>query len=381
MANEAQDTSASVMTHGSKSSGKLPTYLSAIALAVALAAGGFSAYETMVLEDQQTLKIGKYVQKKVGELKTELNSTPAIDEEAMAVIEESIANQVVAQVEAIFNQESPEIIARIKNDAIISVEQNMPQPKAVQPVNVDKIVYAVVNKLRTSPNINIPATDKYARGKIDNLEGEVSRLEQAVSSVEKMATAPRTNIKVGQAVTPPARLKEFNIIAPMENGKFAINAPSKQGQPNLVTLEVGEPFKSKVGSHKVLSIQKAKNGKTRLLISGNYYIDSEREEFTEQELAAFKAKKATTKKSAPSPKKHTTTSFSPTAIANKVELKDWFVITPKPKSKEVIVYNPQTQTPMRLSKNSYVSGVGTVRDIDYKTGTTQFEKYYIRGTK
>ncbi|MEI8659208.1 hypothetical protein [Vibrio sp. Hal054] len=58
---------------------------------------------------------------------------------------------------------------------------------------------------------------------------------------------------------------------------------------------------------------------------------------------------------------------------------DWFVIMPKPDSQEVVVFNPITVAPIPLSMNKYVDGIGTVQQINFKTGETCFERYCVQG--
>lgn len=183
------------------------------------------------------------------------------------------------------------------------------------------------------------------------------------------------------------RLKEFNIIEVLKDGAlFVVDAPKKNGRDNSITLVVGEAFYSKVGHHKV---EKAleHNGQYRLVISGGYFIDNQREEFTQSELKAMakpKSASSSEKSKGTMEEKNNAqvnkdTSGSAKLANNKMYLRDWKIITPIRESSTVVAYDTVKNKPMQLQKGKYVQGVGTVQNIDFTTGETCFETYCIQG--
>lgn len=220
---------------------------------------------------------------------------------------------------------------------------------------------------------------------VDEIEDQLKALKAQWVATSNKPSAPKKN------TTPRQRLKEFNLYyPPLKDGKlFIVDAPTKQGKDNTITLTVGEGFRSKFGYHRVEGTDEH-NGQLRLLITGNYFIDETREELSDDDKSKLAAKLAD-KKKAEKPKAKATAVAKQvkkkkiqrvdTAAVQKMYLKGWKVITPIAETQRVVVYNPNTERAQQLSHNDYIAGVGTVRNIDFKSGETCFEKYCIQGLK
>ncbi|MCG9579581.1 hypothetical protein L1D14_25570 [Vibrio tubiashii] len=375
-AQDAQDIS--VTPSKSKKQMNLSTPLSIIAIVLGGLSVGGHVYSYVVSEPSQTQQIGQYINSQIAEVKDSISEQPKIDEATV----ESLKGQLV---ETVTSNVKPQLAKAIKdegenlyNDVLIHFENNPPKydlPIAPE-VDIKKLTYSVVNELERQPHLlTRNGSTAQINQRIDLVYKEISRLED-------LAKAAYNNSKSSSnkaAARAPQRLKEFNIVAPplKDNTLFVIDAPKKNGKDNSITLTIGETFISKMGRHKVLDTEVMPNGSMRLRVSGNYFIDGQREEFTAKELAALSSKKSSAQKTPI--KKSSTAIKRTTAVANKVELKGWYVITPKPSANEVVVYSPIAEAPIRLSKNKYIEGIGTVRNIDFSNGTTEFEKYFIKG--
>lgn len=219
---------------------------------------------------------------------------------------------------------------------------------------------------------------------VEAIENELDSLKAQWVATNNKPSTPKKNTK------PRQRLKEFNLYyPPLKDGKlFIVDAPTKQGKDNTITLTVGEGFRSKFGYHRVEGTDEH-NGQLRLLITGNYFIDETREELSDDDKSKIAAKQADKKKAEKPKAKATTvakqvkkkTQRVDTAAVQKMYLKGWKVITPIVETQRVVVYNPNTERAQQLSHNDYIAGIGTVRNIDFKSGETCFEKYCIQGLK
>ncbi|RYU63806.1 hypothetical protein [Aliivibrio finisterrensis] len=184
------------------------------------------------------------------------------------------------------------------------------------------------------------------------------------------------------------RLKEFKLISTLKNSTlFVVDAPKRDGKDNTITLTIGERFFSKFGRHKVeklIYIDK----KPRLLISGGWFIDDVREELSEEEIklyaekiAARKSTKNKQKKKVAPENKIVELRVAKTQEKEKIYLNSWKIITPIKEQQRVVALDEKTNKLVHLKMNQYVSGLGTVRNIDYQTGETCTEKYCIAGVK
>ena len=220
---------------------------------------------------------------------------------------------------------------------------------------------------------------------VEAMKNKLESLKAQWVATNNKPSAPKKNTK------PRQRLKEFNLYyPPLKDGKlFIVDAPTKQGKESTITLTVGEGFRSKFGYHRVEGTDEH-NGQLRLLITGNYFIDETREELSDDDKSKIAAKLAEKKKSEEPKAKATAvakqvkkkkTQRVDTAAVQKMYLKGWKVITPIAETQRVVVYNPNTERAQQLSHNDYIAGVGTVRNIDFKSGETCFEKYCIQGLK
>lgn len=284
-------------------------------------------------------------------------------------IKEEFTNQIASQLEgfslgADFDEKD---IAKVVDKKLYAFNEQYARDKANQ-------TRSIVNKISQFQ-------------KIQNAhERRFNEIDNALSSHSKV------NVPKEKAVN-LRRLKSFNILSSLKDDTvFVIEAPKKDGKINTITLTVGEAFYSAYGSHKVLSSEmNPTTGKAKLIISGNWFIDEVREELTNKEINAIKASKQARKKKAKEKKvkkvvaKHQEVkkdfSKMEEMASNKIILKDWFVITTVPERKEVVVYSPKVSGAVKLTKNKYVEGIGTVRDINLTTGETCFEKYCVAGLK
>lgn len=184
------------------------------------------------------------------------------------------------------------------------------------------------------------------------------------------------------------RLKEFKLISNLKNNTlFVVDAPKRDGKDNTITLTIGERFFSKFGRHKVeklIYIDK----KPRLLISGGWFIDDVREELSEEEIKLYAEKIAVRKSTKSKQKKKVAPEnkvielrVAKTQEKEKIYLNSWKIITPIKEQQRVVALDEKTNKLVHLKMNQYVSGLGTVRNIDYQTGETCTEKYCIAGVK
>ncbi|CCO46801.1 hypothetical protein VIBNISOn1_190020 [Vibrio nigripulchritudo SOn1] len=384
---DAQDApvGVNIKENGKKLSGKLTlgTVLGSLALLISTAVGIGVAYDKFVLQPQTIALTSKYIQKVQKNLTEQINGVETFTDEDVAGIEKQIVDKVTTNIDTSIETQLNRAKGQVINDIKVYFQQNPPEFQYQQPQEPDTglLVNTVLNRLRQSGELEVSAnaTDNFARTRIREIQIQMDGISQKV----KVASFEKPN---GMTKT-PKRLKEFNIIAPplKDNTVFVIDAPKKNGKPNIITLTMGEPFYSKYGSHKVTGIEDGPKGTLRLRVTGNFFIDDKREEFTASELAALKKSREHKSKSGtvtpPSTGIKAKNQPSTKLATNMVELKNWSVITVKPKENEVLVYNPNTNTPLALTKNTYVSGIGTVRNIDFRTGETKFERYFIRGNQ
>lgn len=384
---DAQDAPAGVnINHGGKKkfSVSLGTALSTASLAVSVALGGYLAYDKFVVQPQNISTISTYIQNVKTSLTDKFGNQKGISDADVNAIQAKIVNNIEGNIDQAITSKLDEAKSQTINDIQVWFQQNPPQIEIPDQPALDPniVVNTVLNRLRQSGELNNDAhlVDDYARKRLEDIQGQLNNLSQQVSSAKVAGIA-------SGIIKEPKRLKEFNIIAPplKDNTVFVIDAPKKNGKSNTITLTMGESFYSKHGAHKVIGIEDGPNGSSRLRVTGNFYIDAKREEFTPAELAALKKAKAQKQKksSVTPPSTRIKSKSEPVSkvASNMVELKNWTVITTKPKEKEVLVYNPNTNSPLSLKQNTYVAGIGTVRNINLQTGETQFERYYIRGNQ
>lgn len=354
--------------------GKILTYS---ALAISLGVAGWSGLAHV--EDQSfrrnVVAAVKTNQTKIKTL-TSKKTDSQLDKKQLDKVASDISGRVLAVVRKEMDETAKGYAYQVRNDLLVKVSEQIESAAANTPTpvfddaHILRLVQQAMSQQPTSSTI-----DELARAKVNALYREVSAIRSQVTNLKTAPTA-----KAAQRL----RLKEFNIVSDgvLKNGElFIIDAPKKNGKPNSITLTINEPFRSKLGSHKVESAQKLTNGQYRLLISGGYYIDTKREEFSKTELASM-ANKKTAKSRAVNkvmPKSRVARSSKSQVPTGKQVLKDWYVVTTKPDSQEVVVFNPKNAVPMRLTKNMYIDGVGTVRDINFETGEISFERYYIQG--
>ncbi|MGD8116855.1 hypothetical protein [Vibrio sp. TRT 29B02] len=382
---DAQDAPTGVnINHGGKKkfSMSLGTTLSAASLAISVALGGYLAYDKFVIQPQNISTISTYIQNVSTSLTKKFGSQKEISDSEVNAIQTKIVTSIEDNIDQAITRKLDEAKSQTINDIQVWFQQNPPQIEMPEQPALDPnmVVNTVLNRLRQSGELNNDAhlVDDYARKRLEDIQGQLNNLSKQVSNVQVAGVA-------SGIVKEPTRLKEFNIIAPplKDNTVFVIDAPKKNGKSNTITLTMGETFYSKHGAHKVIGIEDGPNGASRLRVTGHFYIDGKREEFTPAELAALKKSEKPKKSSTTPPSTRIKSKAEPVSqvASNMVELKNWTVITTKPKEKEVLVYNPNTNSPLSLKQNTYVAGIGTVRNINLQTGETQFERYYIRGNQ
>ncbi|WP_281188462.1 hypothetical protein [Vibrio harveyi] len=323
------------------------------------------------------------VNSKLTGMQSQVDAAKAIDPEKIKELKSGIIKDVQSTVGAKVDERIKTTVKQSLNDYDITIQEKLNGLSASRTQSSTGLTDKQVQALIKQEFFEFEAQTKNQNGqfhqRVDELALDIKDLETKLKTLELIAANPPTK---GASPKLRKRLKEFNILLPVlkDGTLFVIDAPMKNGKENSITLTVGEPFKSKMGSHKVESVQKTENG-VRLLISGGYFIDETREEFTESELSEMKAKqhKAPVPKAPAQTKTKTDKSSQASINDTHLRLNGWYVVTTMPATEEVIVYNPDSNAPMRLTKNMFVSGIGTVKSIDFNSGRTCFEKYCIRG--
>lgn len=157
---------------------------------------------------------------------------------------------------------------------------------------------------------------KFNQSQVETNNSQESRIkdhEQRIAQLEAQVKVLLQNGVIGkasadkEAAQSSKRLKGFNIVSEIDQGVFAIRAPDREsGAKHYITLNKGESFISVNGRHKVKDIN-GSGTDASLLISGNYFIDKDRDEYTKAErqqiIANRKAKKAAQYKATQPPAK------------------------------------------------------------------------------
>lgn len=364
--------------------------ISAIALSViAIIGSGFAA--KMAMNGDANLRtVAKNVQSHLSDLEAGVEKASQTDPAQIEAITKAITKDVRSTIGSSVDSRINQIVGNKLNDYDITVNDKIRTEfsKGARSSSPNQNTYdqnSIIDLVQTEIKLVNQKVDKntqQTQGRIDSIESDLVRQTHRID--DAYALIHSGSGKQVANIAQRTRLKEFNIVYPVlkDGALFVVDAPKKGGKENSITLTIGESFRSKYGSHKVEKAVKTADG-YRLLISGGYYIDGKREHFTKAELKALQAQKPSTssKKAAPSTTSNTSVKQSATASKkdNRLELAGWYVVTTVPENQEVVVYNPETTSPMRLKENLYVSGVGKVQNIDFKTGRTCFEKYCIQG--
>ena len=374
---------------------KLPV-LTIIAIAIGIAGVGFSAFNLVQLNN-----VHKNANAKLGMLNSKVNVN------AQSLLDVSSSGQTEEEVKSFYDR----IILDVNNSLDGKLEENSQLIKQQLTYqlssqlealdissngsgeSVEKIVDDKLNRFKTRYDRDKATQTRLFMAQIGSVRRDVDRHDERLAEVSNALSNHSTVKSVKGEMVELKRLKSFNILSSLKDDTiFVIEAPKKNGKINTITLTVGEAFYSAFGSHKVLSAEKdSKTGKNKLRISGNWFIDDVREELTAEEIQSLKASKQARKSKKAKAKvnkvvaKHQKEKRDFAALnqmaKNKIILKDWFVITTMPERQEVVVYSPQTKGAIKLTKNMYVKGIGTVRDINLTTGETCFEKYCVAGLK
>lgn len=354
--------------------------ISAIALSViALLGSGLSMLTTTSVDTEATNKalwlkdqLGQ-LSDRVGDIEEGGNASEQILEQVNSNIENAVKSseqKLTLLVNGKVNQTKEELRSEIHSMPIATA--NAPSSVSEQELKdlVEQLTQPMNRRLQ-SLMIESRTEDSALRSLINSNVAELASLKK--QGVTTVATTPQLQ-----------RLKEFNIINVLKDGTlFVVDAPLKNGKDNTITLVVGEGFRSKLGSHKVLKAEKTSDDTYRLVISGGYFIDGTRQEFTSEELKTIGAQKQAQKqaKAKPATPRVVAKKVTPTKATNKIMLSGWRIITTLPQDKKVVAFNPDTNRPVNLTENEYINGIGTVRSINYETGETCFEQYCIAGLK
>ncbi|MDN3661068.1 hypothetical protein [Vibrio agarivorans] len=385
-------TSAEKESSAKGSSNLLP--ISAIALSVmAMLGSGFSA--KMAMNGDSNLRtLAGNVQSQLNSLEMGVEQASQTDPAQIEAITETVTKEVRGTIGTSVDTRINQIVSKKINDYDITVSDrlnrelanNSRSGSASENIYDENRIIDIIDSEIQKVNLKFTNYNTQTHNRIDSIEHDLVRQTHRIDDAYAMMNTGSKN-QMG-TIVPRIRLKEFNIVYPaLKDGTlFVVDAPKKSGKDNSITLTIGEGFRSKHGSHKVEKAVKTADG-YRLLISGGYYIDGKREEFTKAELKALQAKKAPSssqKKATPATSskprtQNTSIKQAPAKQDNRLDLAGWYVVTTVPENQEVVVYNPETTSPMRLKENLFVSGVGKVQNIDFKTGRTCFEKYCIQG--
>lgn len=370
-------------SEGNKPSNNGGKALPIIALLVGALAIGLGAVNMMTgAKQKQVDQVVIKANQKFQNLELQIQQNSEVDPKLLEEMTTKIASSVQSQIGSKVDERINAVVDRKINDYSISVDEKLANVatnnSSMQPV-VNGVqreeVLRIVSESARGLEIKAFNTTSQQNSRIKQIENQLERHSSMLQNASVKGTGE------GSKFVPRKRLKEFNIVPPaLRDGTlFAIDAPKKNGKINNITLKKGERFRSKHGAHTVEGIVKTEDG-YRLLISGGYFIDEKREEFTKSELARMKAsskKKSsvTPPQSKSAPKKRVITAQD----EGKLDMNGWYVVTTKPETKEVVVFNPEQSMPMSLKENMHVSGAGTVRTIDFTTGRTCFERFCIAG--
>ncbi|EHD1698108.1 hypothetical protein JR728_003737 [Vibrio vulnificus] len=322
-------------------------------------------------------QVVKAVDKKITNATTEFSQSQSLAPEMLETLKVQVATSVQSSIGEKIDQRIQTVVQRSINDSELKFDDKINSLKSAPNGGLDdKRVKAIVDAEVIKLEQKYSKSEVRLNNRIDQTHNDLTNLTLRIDNFEQIAN----NAKLaGSSIQIRKRLKEFNIVLPtLKDGTlFVIDAPAKDGKVNSITLVKGESFRSKLGRHTVEDIQQTQDG-PRLLISGGYYIDEKREEFSKEELESMKPTAQKTTPPAqriPQAKKSKPVALDDTYL----QLSGWYVVTTMPATHEVVVYNPESNMPMRLSKNMFVSGIGTVKSIDFNSGRTCFEKYCING--
>ncbi|ELP5729318.1 hypothetical protein QTV44_002585 [Vibrio vulnificus] len=352
--------------------------ISAIALSViALLGSGMNLFAITSVDTEANNK-ATWLKGQIGQLTDRIaiiENSGNSNEEILAQVKGNIENTIKAseqKLTVLINGKVNQAKDELRNEINIIPTASVNTPSSVSEQKVKEMVEQLtqpINQRVQSLMIESRTEDSALRTLINSFNAEINSLKKQ----EVASTTPQLQ-----------RLKEFNIINVLKDGTlFVVDAPLKNGKENTITLVVGESFRSKLGAHKVLKIEKASDDTYRLVISGGYFIDTTRQEFTTEELKTISAQqqaanKVKTKTPAP---RVVAQRVTPNKAENKIMLSGWRIITTLPQDKKVVAFNPETNRPVNLTENEYINGIGTVRSINYETGETCFEQYCIAGLK
>ncbi len=332
----------------------------------------------------------QYIDTQLNEVKAE----PELSEEQMARLSSSVADSLKTQTtkdtEALVQQFFDANGAQLVESAAALV--NKKRPVDTRKVLSEEDVIAIVDTVFTNRSQalvqRMAGIEKLLNENEQKRLTTLAEIDRLRSQIQNLSTAPTSSRSTVESEPEPKRLKEFNLIDVLKDGKlFVLDAPKKNGKANSITLTVGEGFYSKYGKHRVVRAEHPLDRtKRRLIISGGWFIDDVREELTQSELDAIAAEKAAAKQAARKSKQQRqkiAEKEKQQRVAQnaneKLYLKGWKVVAPIKESNRVVVYNPNKAKAEQLHINQYVAGLGTVRTIDLSSGETCFEKYCIAG--
>ncbi|MEI8659209.1 hypothetical protein [Vibrio sp. Hal054] len=255
----------------------------ALALGVlSLAGAGYGIVENM--NTSNNLKtVYKSLNEKIATVQQADPKELAISDETMMTITQKVRQDVDATLPESVQSAAKTYVAQVRNDLMVQVDRkirDIPLPSAdVDPALVNALVIQALKSQSSALN-----KDEQARREVAELRTTVEGISAQLAS---------GTVAKAQPVVERVRLKGFNIVGePLKNNTlFVVDAPKKDGSTasNSITLVKGEGFLNKwLGSQRVEGIEKQQDGKYRLLISGGYFIDSNREEYTKEELLALK---------------------------------------------------------------------------------------------
>ncbi|ACH64651.1 hypothetical protein ACTFQF_00870 [Aliivibrio fischeri] len=378
---------------GDKKNRKSNTSLIPIVLAIfgILIAAGGNVYNYLNAENQR-----KSIIFAVNKKFTENDTSSEFNAEQINAISVSVLETLRPELATLINVEVSENV-NSRFDALVKattteVMNNLPpQPKVnsgLTEAQVQSIVEAEfknrakgLNALISNKLKEMDSLKQEQQTALENLEKTRKKIENLKYQIVKQGNDNNDSVVIKRQ-----RLKEFKLVSVLKNESlFVVDAPKRDGKDNTITLTIGERFFSKFGRHKVEKIIRI-NDKPRLLISGGWFIDDIREELSEEEiklyaekLAARKSKKNRNKNKAEVKNKKVELRVAKTKEKEKVYLTSWKIITPIKEQQRVVALDGNSNKLVHLKMNQYVTGLGTVRNIDYSTGETCTEKYCIAG--
>ncbi|EMW7305177.1 hypothetical protein NB620_10520 [Vibrio alginolyticus] len=312
--NEAQDANAGKANKSQSSSAKPKVKLLVYVVGATLLVGGASlaAHKMGLIPDfggpskvEEIQKLERNLEREITALrqslpeliKTEIDVITK-SEEFGAITElqrQEIAQSIITKIDIPskvkdeFGKQKSEIVKSTSKAASQKITQTISstlQQQIDDSITMRLKPYHQFNSAQETFNVSLTNRLDKLESDVNSFEGEFAKLNNSLSNGHTKAA--RSNER--------KRLKEFNVVDEIAEGVFAVRAPDRSdNSPHYITLYKSEPFKSKIGNHKVTNI-KGEGEDGVLLIGSKYFIDKERQEYTPTELANLRRSQLSKKK-------------------------------------------------------------------------------------